>query len=254
MPLRRRRASISGLVETSDSMWPARKIAETLLPSYVVNSLRRELALTYKRFRYSRSVRSSIAGLTDYRVNIGCGPQPTPGWINFDVYFAPGVSFWDCRRGLPFADNSVTAIYLEHVFEHFDPDTEAKPFLRECMRCLRAGGVLRIVVPDAGAYLRAYNGGWESLAAMRPLVQVEGGWQDGWLRNVYRTKMEFINAVFRQDFDHKYAYDAETLALFVRQAGFSDAILQTFGRSADPDMAKDSEARRTESLYIEGIK
>ena len=204
----------------TDGIRGARKLAKVFLPTYLVSALRRELALSSKRFLYSRSVRASVGGSTGRRVNVGCGPRPTPGWINLDVSYAPGVSFWDCRHGLPFADNAVAAIYSEHVFEHLDPEAEAKHFLRECLRCLQPGGVLRIVVPDAGAYLKAYNGDWETLAAMRPLIRVEEGWRDAWLGNVYRTKMEFINAVFRQDYDHKYAYDEETLALFVRQTGF----------------------------------
>jgi hypothetical protein len=66
--------------------------------------------------------------------------------------------------------------------------------------------------------------------------------------------MRLINAVFRQHGEHKYAYDAETLVLILRQAGFSQVIPQTFGVSIDPDMAPDSEARKTERLYIEAVK
>jgi predicted SAM-dependent methyltransferase len=36
---------------------------------------------------------------------------------------------------------------------------EAKHFLRECLRCLKPQGVLRIVVPDTGEYLRLYAKG-----------------------------------------------------------------------------------------------
>ena len=44
-----------------------------------------------------------------------------------------------------------------------------------------ASSVLRIVVPDAGAYLRAYSGPWERLADMRPLYCTPDGWRDRWL-------------------------------------------------------------------------
>jgi predicted SAM-dependent methyltransferase len=55
-----------------------------------------------------------------------------------------------CANGLPFNDSTVEAIYSEHCFEHLDYESEAKHFLRECLRCLKPQGVLRIVVPDAG--------------------------------------------------------------------------------------------------------
>ena len=46
---------------------------------------------------------------------------------------------------------------------------------------------------------------------MRPLDHTADGWRDRWLAKVYQTKMQFMNAVLRQGYQHKYAYDAETL-------------------------------------------
>ncbi len=66
--------------------------------------------------------------------------------------------------------------------------------------------------------------------------------------------MQVINEVFRQGNQHKYAYDEETLLLVLRDAGFSNVIRQSFGISLDHDMAPDSEARKTESVYVEGVK
>jgi SAM-dependent methyltransferase len=199
-------------------------------------------------------IRRELALQSDCRVNIGCGSNPTPGWINLDVISHPDVYFWDCRLGLPFADGVVTAIYSEHFFEHLDLESEARPFLRECLRCLQTGGVLRLVVPDAGSYLKAYSGPWEVLAKMRPLDRTSNGWRDGRLGWVYQTKMQFMNAIFRQRTEHKYAYDAETLVLIMREAGFVDVVVQQFGASIDPKMAPDADDRRTESLYVDAVK
>ena len=155
---------------------------------------------------------------------------------------------------MPFSDAAVTAIYSEHFFEHLDAETEARAFLLECLRSLQSQGVMRLVVPDAGTYLRAYSGPWEVLAEMRPLVRMPDGWRDNRLRWIYQTKMQFMNAIFRQRAEHKYAYDAETLVLALRQAGFVDVVVQQFAVSIDPKMAPDSHDRRTESLYVEGVK
>jgi len=82
---------------------------------------------------------------------------------------------------------------------------------------------------------------------MRPLDRTADGWRDRWLGEVYQTRMQFVNAVFRQKYEHEYAYDTETLVLIVREAGFADAIVQQFGISIDPKMAPDSNERQTES-------
>jgi predicted SAM-dependent methyltransferase len=225
-----------------------------ILPEHALSHLLGELRISAKRAVHSRSVRRRLACVRDRRVNIGCGSRPTAGWINLDLWPLQSAFFWDCRRGLPFADNTVTAIYTEHVFEHLDLETEAKRFLRECRRCLQPDAVLRIVVPDAGAYLRAYGQTWAPLAAMRPLEPTDEGWRDPWLGDIYQTQMQLINAVFRQREEHKYAYDEETLTLLLREAGFSQIIPQRFAVSIDEQMAPDNEARQNESLYIEAVK
>jgi predicted SAM-dependent methyltransferase len=230
------------------------KLISPWLPIYLLRQLERELKIALRHIFHFRRVRRRLAALKDCRVNIGCGPMPTPGWINLDVLPFPNVYYWDCRRGLPFLDNAVAAIYSEHSFEHLDLETEAKPYLQECLRVLRPGGVLRLVVPDAGAYLQIYGKSWESFAKMRPLERNHQNWRDRWSPHTFSTQMEFINFVFRQDYEHKFVYDEETLLLFLRTAGFSKAIRQSYGVSADPEMTRDREDRNKESLYVEAIK
>ncbi len=178
------------------------------MPVYLVEQVTTEVRLATRQMLTARSVRRSLASQNGCRVNVGCGKNPIQGWINLDVVSYPGVYFWDCRSGLPFEDGTVTAIYSEHFFEHDDLETEARPFLRECLRL-------------------------------------------GW---VYQTKMQFMNAIFRQRTEHKYAYDAETLVLVMREAGFVDVVVQEFGVSIDSKMVPDSNDRRTESLYVEAVK
>ena len=67
----------------------------------------------------------------------------------------------------------------------------------------------RIVVPDAGAYLRAFGQSWERLAAISQLEQTQEGWREKrynykGIINVYHTQMQLINEVFRQGNQHKY--------------------------------------------------
>ena len=108
-----------------------------LIPTYIARQIKNELKIVLGHILYSSPTRRRLSKLQGCRVNIGCGPLPTLSWINLDVLPFPNVYYWDCRRGLPFADNAVAAIYSEHSFEHLDLETEAKPYLQECRRCLR---------------------------------------------------------------------------------------------------------------------
>jgi predicted SAM-dependent methyltransferase len=193
--------------------------------------------------------------LTGVSVNVGCGGSPRRGWINLDILPYREVMCWDCAKGLPFNDGTVDAIYSEHFFEHLDYHSEARQFLRACLRCLRSKGTLRIVVPDAGKYLKFYaEEDWDKIAAMRPLAKDGNNYRDLWPTIIHRTRMEFVNFLFRQNGEHKYAYDAETLILMLREAGFSQSFESDFNASSDPNMTKDTDERRNESLYVEAIK
>ncbi|MBV8337110.1 MAG: methyltransferase domain-containing protein [Alphaproteobacteria bacterium] len=239
-----------------------RAVAATLtaaLPKDLADEVAIELGFSLRRALYSRATRLRLARLDGCRVNVGCGDRPAPGWVNIELNSSAQTYFWDCRRGLPFSDDRVTAIYCEHVFEHFRPEGESSVFLRECRRCLRRGGVLRIVVPDAGAYLRAYGQNSAQLAALSLLKQTEEGWREMRLNyrgqhTTYRTQIQLTNEVFRQGYQHKYAYDEETLVLALHHAGFSKVMRQRFGVSLDPDMTADNELREAESLYVEATK
>jgi len=227
-----------------------KSLLKSILPAKVITNLRS--ARTKLESRITKLKCRSMDGV---RVNVGCGSNPTIGWVNLDLGHYPEVMCWDCGRGLPFKDGTVEAIYSEHCIEHLDYESEAKPFLRECLRCLKPQGTLRIVVPDAGAYLRLYaKGDWVETSARRPLIKEGDNYRDRWLGTVYKTRMEFINAVFRQGGEHKYAYDAETLLIMLQEAGFSSAIETTYNLSSDPNMARDTPERKTESLYVEARK
>ena len=210
------------------------------------------IALTRLRHRPSR-VKKLFRGKRDLTVNIGPGQSAKEGWVNVDIFEYPGVNcIYDCRTGLPFCDESVRGIFTEHFFEHIDYVEEAPIFLLECHRVLEPGGVIRIIIPDAEKYIRGYCAdGWEQLAAVRPLNPDHSDVHFG---SRFHTKMEVLNAVFRQYFEHKYAYDFTTLEFALRRAGFSDVRQQEFGKSLLPELCIDNPDRASESLYVEARK
>jgi predicted SAM-dependent methyltransferase len=220
-----------------------------------MSDVRWEAKALVRHYLRAPSTRAQLKGKTGLRVQIGCGSRPRPGWVNLDLLVAPDITTWDCRRGLPFDDASVAIIFAEHVFEHLDRPRSSMRFLGECFRCLKPGGVLRLIVPDAEMYLRSYaSNSWDALVKNRPLERLGEGYRDCWLGETYQTKMELVNAVFRQGSEHKFAYDAETLMLDLGNAGFGSITRQEFGRSTSEDALLDSPERASESLYVEAIK
>jgi predicted SAM-dependent methyltransferase len=89
-------------------------------------------------------------------LNVGCGHCYHSDWTNIDlVACGPDVRRHDLRRGLPYEDGSFDAVYHSHVLEHLAPE-EATSMLGHCYRVLRAGGVMRVVVPDLEGIARTY--------------------------------------------------------------------------------------------------
>lgn len=75
------------------------------------------------------------------KINLGCGDNRLPApWINCDAEV-------DITKKLPWADNSVQFIVIEHCLEHVGY-YQAIEFFWEARRVLKIGGVLRVTVPS----------------------------------------------------------------------------------------------------------
>jgi predicted SAM-dependent methyltransferase len=95
-------------------------------------------------------------------LNLGCGSRFHPAWTNVDfVTRNETVRTHNLLHGIPFPDGTFDGVYHSHILEHFSR-RDAVPFIMECHRVLRPGGILRIVVPDlerlAREYLRTLEG------------------------------------------------------------------------------------------------
>jgi len=78
------------------------------------------------------------------RLNLGCGKDQLPGWVNVDACpILPGTyEVWDLdEHPWPFEDNSASEIRGIDIYEHVhDP----VGFMAECHRILEPGGLLRL--------------------------------------------------------------------------------------------------------------
>jgi predicted SAM-dependent methyltransferase len=206
------------------------------------------------------------------RVNVGCGPSPTPGWANVDNSLSVALARLPrgctallerlgvlraeqgrvvrvaretgIRRGtadrLPFADGAVDVVYSSHMLEHLSR-TEARSFLAECRRVLRPGGTLRLVVPDLERFVRSY---------------VESGDADRLLDGLHMALPETRRAVLTRALvgfrGHRWMYDSRSLCELVEAAGFERVDLLAPGEThlEDPE-GLDLREREAESIYLE---
>jgi predicted SAM-dependent methyltransferase len=160
-------------------------------------------------------------------VNVACGPQPLEGFVNLDVHpVADDVIAWDSRRTLPLGDGAARGIRVEHFVEHLETREELPAFLRDCHRSLATGGVLRIIVPDAGRYLQAY-----CRADLSGFHELEVPWP---FPSDLPTRMDVINHVFHQWHEHRWAYDCETLTHRLCDAGSRPSSSAPFSPRAIP--------------------
>lgn len=107
-------------------------------------------------FQVKKSEKSEFNSLN---LNIGCGDYVIPGFLSLDFfspyYYKNKKNFYkerieyDIRNDLiPFKSNQIDNIYISHVIEHIETEFVIT-FLKESLRVLKKGGVLRISCPDA---------------------------------------------------------------------------------------------------------
>lgn len=187
--------------------------------------------------KHRRGVRKAASVKLPCALHIGCGTNIKPGWVNVDLGRDADITL-DLREPLPFPDNSVTMVYSEHFFEHLTLE-EGTRFLRECLRVLAPNGRVSIGVPNARLCMQDYA----------------RNDREKWLRTRERfhpkwctTPMHSANYFFRQDGEHKYAYDEETLIGLIRDCGFSNVCQRPWSSELD------LENRRDGTLYVDAEK
>lgn len=114
------------------------------------------------------------------KLNIGCGLCVGKDWINIDgswnAWFAnhrnlakvltpiigagwkkwpQGIKWLNVRKKLPYASETIDAIYTSHFLEHI-AQQDCEYLLQSCYDVLKKGGSFRVVVPDLEGQTRKY--------------------------------------------------------------------------------------------------
>lgn len=194
------------------------------------------------------------------RINVGCGPFPTPGWTNIDN--SPSVLLrklpvgwllrnsrkvvWEAARAqdvqygsatrLRFPDASADVIYTCHVLEHLSR-TGSVRFLHGCLRVLHPGGILRIAVPDLAQATSRYVEDGDADAFVERLMLVDE-------RRCIHRAVRFTG--------HRWMYDRNSLRQRLEEVGFRDVVVLPAGVTTIEDPgALNLREREDDSVYVE---
>ena len=178
-------------------------------------------------------------------LNLGAGFHQRDGWTPVDLMVdPPGGIRWDMRWGLPVESGSVRRIHCEHFFEHLRFSDEVMPALADCFRVLEPGGELRIIVPDAARYIRAYaRHDAEFFDSMRAL---------GGAAVPFETDIEIVNQAFRMGGDHQFAWDLPVMHRRLEAVGFEH--VEETGYDPVRFIDQSDAWRQRESLYVVAYK
>lgn len=185
------------------------------------------------------------------------------------------VRVHDLSRGIPYAVDSVDAVYHSHVLEHLDRDV-APTFLAEVRRVLKPRGVHRIVVPDLETVCRAYLADLDACAADDARApehdqRIADVLEQSVRRHAHGTSRQkplrrqienlLLGDARKRGETHQWMYDRINLASLLRGLGYREVRTLDHRTSAIPDwnaygldLDDQGGEYRPGSLYMEAVK
>ncbi len=150
----------------------------------------------------------SITTMEPLKLHIG-GKEPHPDWKIVDIEPRPEVDYvMDASNLSLFESNSVEVIYASHILEHFyyNLDNQIINTLKEWHRVLQPGGHLFISVPNLKTICSLY---------LNPNLEVSDCFY--LMRVLFGGQMNIYDV-------HKVGFDVDTLALFLKEVGFTEYL------------------------------
>lgn len=147
------------------------------------------------------------------KLNLGCGANKLPGFINIDSVKAFEPDFLhDVSQPLPYEDLSVDEIIADGLLEHFDKYVRFVVFY-EWARVLKVGGVINLSVPNFEKLLwRYFKFGF-----------------DKFTDTIFGENMLASKAYIGHFGNHKWGYSAKSLTAFVHMFGIEPVSIEKKG-------------------------
>ncbi len=134
------------------------------------------------------------------QLNVGCGEQILPNYINVDIRKLDGVDIICDVKFLPFKGGTFEKLWASDVLEH-NPRLDIEDILKEWRRVLKKGGILSLKVPNLKTIASNYIRGLIDCAEFSRLIY--GNQEDNDIANF-----------------HKSGFDSVLLKKLLRKAGF----------------------------------
>lgn len=236
----RERQEETARTKPSDST--VRKVAKHLVPKGFrgrARFLATDVMTPYSRARARRIAAEHNRTGAPLWLHLGSGGEHKDGWVNIDLAGDPVEVAWNMKRGIPFPEQSASAIFTEHVLEHI-PLPGVAATLGECLRVLRPGGVLRIGVPDAGSLLKSY------VDSNEKFIDVT--------RPDRPQRILAVQELFYW-YGHCTMYDFSMMEWLLHATGFTKKVVRCEpGASDHLDAPPDTPRRFDETLYVETVR
>lgn len=161
------------------------------------------------------------------KLDIGCGTNPTPGFIACDARKLRGVQhvFDFGHERWPFKDNTASEIMMQHSLEHVS--FRRLPFvLGEARRVLMPGGLLTIRIPDLRFIIDRYLSG-EITPEYPPdedFIASNFGGNPRALTPGWWAVLKLFSGQDYQGNEHRFCFDFETLKSVLALQGFPNAV------------------------------
>jgi hypothetical protein len=198
------------------------------------------------------------------KLQIGCGFNVIPGWLNTDLNSGNGVAYLDAAQKYSLPDSSFDFVFSEHLFEHLTLSQELQ-MLAECFRIMKKNGVIRIAVPCMDFLFAIYSDpkkeihrkyiewAMEKVPALRESNKLV---KEKDFREIY-----VINNFFR-DWGHQTIHTFDSIKNVLEKAGFSQVSRKEVGKSTYPefcDMERHGkiipeEFNLLETMVVEAVK
>jgi hypothetical protein len=157
------------------------------------------------------------------------GVKKREGWLVTNVN-ATARHYMDATQTWPFEPGEVSHMYADNVIEHITL-AAGRSMLAEAFRCLRPGGVIRLVTPDIRTHVEIY------LSGANP-TDSDAGKSYAALGEILEHPIDMVRIPIGSFGHHAgYVYDFETLAAELIRAGFNSPVRCVLGESEHSELA-----------------
>ena len=160
------------------------------------------------------------------KLNVGCGGNQLDGWMNVDSKIKkatqknPRIHFMDATFSWPYFDNTLDAVFSEHMIEHV-PGEKGLFMLEQAFRCLKPRCPIRIGAPNRDFF------NTNVLHNDHPYVVK-------YCRDILNNSAPDAQRVIRRtlhDQGHVWVPTPEMLVDQIKRAGFKEVEVVEYGKS-----------------------